>query len=49
METELELAFKEAFKKVSETEKSIPTDVLLRLYAYYKQAKEGDNSIFAAL
>lgn len=43
MNSKLEIDFKEAFKRISETEKSIPSDVLLRLYAYYKQAVKGDT------
>jgi len=46
MTSKLNIAFKEAFKKVSDTEKSLPPDVLLRLYAYYKQAVKGDNFTF---
>jgi len=43
MNPNLEIQFEEAFKKVSETEKVLAPDVLLRLYAYYKQATKGDN------
>ena len=43
MSLKLDIAFKEAFKKISETEKELPSDVLLRLYAYYKQAEKGDT------
>ena len=46
MSIDLELSFKEAFEKVSNTEKKLPSDVLLRLYAYYKQAEKGDNFTF---
>ncbi len=42
MKLKLDIDFKEAFEKISETEKNIPSDVLLRLYAYYKQAIKGD-------
>ena len=43
---EIDIEFKKAFKRISETEEKIPIDVLLRLYAYYKQAKKGDSFIF---
>jgi len=43
MTSNLKIAFKEAFKKISETNKPLPPDVLLRLYAYNKQATRGDN------
>lgn len=43
MNLELDKKFKEAFKKISETQKSIPPDILLRLYAYYKQTKKEDS------
>jgi len=46
MAKELESQFEEAFIRISETEESIPIDVVLRLYAYYKQAKKGDNFTF---
>lgn len=41
-EKELDIAFEEAFSKVSNMEQdSLPQDVMLRLYAYYKQATYG--------
>lgn len=39
----IETVFKEAFKEVSESSKELAPDVLLRLYAYYKQATNGDG------
>ena len=39
----IEKAFKDAFKKVSDSDKELATDVLLRFYAYYKQATKGDG------
>ena len=46
MAYKLDIEFKEAFKMMSETRQKLPSDVLLRLYAYYKQAEEGDNFVF---
>ncbi|WP_428225240.1 acyl-CoA-binding protein [Flavobacterium sp.] len=44
-EKELDIAFNEAFIKVSNMEQdSLPQDVMLRLYAYYKQASFGSMS-----
>ncbi len=43
MTTDLDKKFKEAFNKVSKINKDLPPDVLLRLYAYYKQATKGDR------
>ncbi|MFD0992311.1 acyl-CoA-binding protein [Tenacibaculum geojense] len=43
MTTDLDTKFKEAFNKVSKINKDLPPDVLLRLYAYYKQATKGDR------
>jgi len=43
MSYDLEIAFKEAVKKVSETEKKLAPDTLLRLYGFYKQATSGNH------
>lgn len=43
MTTDLDKKFNEAFNKVSKINKDLPPDVLLRLYAYYKQATKGDR------
>lgn len=41
-EKDLDILFREAFDKVSFMEQdSLPQDVMLRLYAYYKQASFG--------
>ncbi len=45
MSSDLKEAYKKAFKKISETDKVLPPDVLLRLYAYNKQVTSGDNFI----
>lgn len=46
MTCKLDIEFKRAFKRVSETKRNLPPDVLLRLYAYYKQVIKGDDSFF---
>lgn len=38
MKKDLDIAFEEAFNKASNTTTPLPQDVMLRLYAYYKQA-----------
>ncbi|MDE1207460.1 acyl-CoA-binding protein [Tenacibaculum larymnensis] len=46
MENDLDLKFKEAYKIASDLEEKLPPDVMLRLYAYYKQAVKGDRFTF---
>ena len=46
MTSNLDIKFEEAIIKVSKTEEKLPPDVLLRLYAYYKQAIKGDNFFY---
>ncbi|MCH2031937.1 MAG: acyl-CoA-binding protein [Tenacibaculum sp.] len=48
MISNLDKEFNEAFKKASTTKQKLAPDVLLRLYAYYKQATRGDNFSFNA-
>lgn len=43
---DLDKQFKEAFEKASSLEEKLPQDIMLRLYAYYKQAEKGDNFSF---
>ncbi len=43
MDSDLDKQFNEAFKKASTTKQKLAPDVLLKLYAYYKQASRGDN------
>ena len=44
-EKDLDTLFKEAFEKASNMEQdSLPQDVMLRIYAYYKQATFGSLS-----
>jgi len=40
---ELEKAFEEAVSFVSNYEEPLPADFLLRLYAYYKKAKQSND------
>ncbi|MDO6674920.1 acyl-CoA-binding protein [Tenacibaculum sp. 1B UA] len=46
MKDDLDLKFKEAYQKASELEEKLPPDLMLRLYAYYKQAVKGDRFTF---
>lgn len=39
----LDTQFQEAFEKASNMTESLPQDVMLRLYAYYKQGMSGTN------
>lgn len=36
--------FKKAFEKASNIKQRLPQDIMLKLYAYYKQATLGDHS-----
>ncbi|MDP2160470.1 MAG: acyl-CoA-binding protein [Flavobacterium sp.] len=40
-ETDLDRRFKEAFELASNMTEALPQDVMLRIYAYYKQATHG--------
>ena len=40
---EIDAKFKEAFEKASNMKDKLPADVMLRLYAFYKQAVKGDQ------
>lgn len=48
MTIDLDSQFKKAFERVSNVEEKIPLDVMLSLYAYYKQAVKGDHFSFNA-
>ena len=48
IESDLDLAFKIAFNKISNLKKIIAPDVMLKLYAYYKQANFGNNFSFGS-
>jgi diazepam-binding inhibitor (GABA receptor modulator, acyl-CoA-binding protein) len=41
---ELDIQFQEAFEKASNMTQPLPPDVMLRLYAYYKQATFGTTN-----
>ena len=42
----LDIQFKKAYKKASSLEEKLPPDIMLKLYAYYKQAVKGDKFTF---
>lgn len=46
MTFDLDKAYKEAYDKISNIREKLPPDVMLRLYAYHKQAEKGDNFSF---
>ena len=39
----LESKFKKAYLLASETDKKLPPDIMLKFYAYYKQATHGND------
>ena len=43
MGKELDKKFEEAYKISSTTQKKLPPDIMLQIYAYYKQATKGNN------
>ena len=43
MAVNLDLKFTEAFNKLSELEEVLAPDIMLKLYAFYKQAVAGDT------
>lgn len=45
--TNLDEQFKAAFEVASQMTITLPPDVMLRIYAYYKQATDDPNSSFA--
>lgn len=46
METDLDIEFKKAFNKISELKEGVAPDVMLKFYAFYKQANFGNNFSF---
>lgn len=46
MESDLDIAFNKAFDKVSGLKQPVAPDVMLKLYAFYKQATVGNNFSF---
>lgn len=43
MKTDLDNEFESAFLKASSSSIKLPPDIMLKLYAYYKQATSGSN------
>ena len=41
---DIDLAFQEAYQKASTTSKRFPPDIMLKFYAYYKQATENTGT-----
>ncbi len=48
MVNDLDSKFNEAYLKASKLKEKLPPDVMLKLYAYYKQAVKGDKFSFNA-
>jgi diazepam-binding inhibitor (GABA receptor modulating acyl-CoA-binding protein) len=48
MASDLDIAFEKAYEKASNTKQKLAPDVLLRLYAYYKQATRGNTLSYSA-
>lgn len=48
MSNNLDNLFNEAYLKASNCQETLPPDVMLKLYAYYKQAIKGDQFSFNA-
>ncbi len=46
MNKELDIEFRKAYEKASKMSEKLPQDVMLKFYAYYKQATNGDNTPF---
>mgnify|MGYP000610342443 CR=1 FL=1 len=46
MESDLDIRFKEAFDKISKLRKAIAPDIMLKFYAYNKQANFGNKFSF---
>lgn len=43
MKKDLDLAFENAFHKISNLETKLPADIMLKFYAFYKQATLGNH------
>lgn len=44
-EKDLDTLFQEAYEKASNIAHGLPQDVMLRIYAYYKQATSGQSQV----
>ncbi|MDB2384995.1 acyl-CoA-binding protein [Polaribacter sp.] len=42
MPEDLDIAFESAFQKISNLKTKLPPDIMLKFYAYFKQATQGD-------
>ncbi|NLP57605.1 acyl-CoA-binding protein [Lutibacter sp. B1] len=43
MDEQLDIKFQKAYEISSKTDRKLPPDVMLKIYAYYKQATRGNN------
>ena len=43
MDSDLDIEFKKAFEKISALKKGVAPDVMLKFYAFYKQANYGNK------
>lgn len=46
MMSDLDIQFNKAYEKASSYKEKLPPDVMLKFYAYYKQAVKGDKFTF---
>ncbi|QOD62184.1 acyl-CoA-binding protein [Polaribacter haliotis] len=46
MNTKLDIEFSEAFEKMSRLKEALAPDIMLKFYAYYKQANYGSTFTF---
>lgn len=44
-ERDLDKEFRDAYERASNMTESLPQDVMLRIYGYYKQATSGDTPV----
>ena len=46
MDSDLDIAFKKAFDKISNLKEGVAPDIMLKFYAFYKQANYGSKFSF---
>jgi diazepam-binding inhibitor (GABA receptor modulating acyl-CoA-binding protein) len=46
MSSDLDIAFNEAFSEISKLKEAVAPDIMLKFYAYFKQANYGSNFSF---
>jgi diazepam-binding inhibitor (GABA receptor modulating acyl-CoA-binding protein) len=46
MDSDLDIAFKKAFDKISDLKEGVAPDIMLKFYAFYKQANYGSKFSF---